>query len=597
MNYTSLLGVLILSLSNICLNAMESIPLKKRSKKSNEDLSVLEQPKKVIPVLLEEEIEQHGEKLKPETMINLIKQLSACAGTTPSEELLVGTKLKTGREKDTLCVSLLHYACSQGTPELVDKLLSLGNNREMAPSIVTDTGETLLHFAVANGKAEIARLLIEKFGVDVNRPDEHGQTALFVVHEDAADCIELLVLAGAQVNHLDNEGASALHWATFRENEALAKMLLKHGAQTNILSKGEDPRTPLYNAVQRRNIALVTLLLDHGADAKLAGPDGYTPLHLAAEFDQTGNITRALLKHGALSNQACNIKGRTPLIYALKNKRRRNAGILLKKNNPLVDHQDHKGKTALHYAAKHSLHKLVELILKKNPDKELQDNEGKTAADLAVKNSKIHKALLNGATPSGHKSRKRTSKITTVLDLTMEEEEELVLQEESLFRPKKKNRKKSSLNEREDSLNTSPPQEVQEHMSSSAPAQQSALILLNEGLLERAIISVRTMDQDLLMTNGYGQTLLHRAVIMGSYELVDALLEKAPGLIHCRDLYGKTALHFACEQDAQQLVARLLQQKDCHLTIADKNGSCPIDLAKNDVTKQFLNFFIQNLKR
>ena len=47
-------------------------------------------------------------------------------------------------------------------------------------------------------------------------------------------------------------------------------------------------KTALHVAVSHKAAKTTKLLLDHGANIKVQGPDGKTPLHVAAEMGNTG---------------------------------------------------------------------------------------------------------------------------------------------------------------------------------------------------------------------------------------------------------------------------------------------------------------------
>jgi len=54
----------------------------------------------------------------------------------------------------------------------------------------------------------------------------------------------------------------------------------------------------LYNAAKRDDIDNVVRALKHGADPNVRGPDGYTPLHIAAH-ENYSELAKVLIKFGA----------------------------------------------------------------------------------------------------------------------------------------------------------------------------------------------------------------------------------------------------------------------------------------------------------
>jgi len=54
----------------------------------------------------------------------------------------------------------------------------------------------------------------------------------------------------------------------------------------------------LYDAAKRGDIDKVMRALEHGADPNVKGPDGYTPLHIAAH-ENYSELAKVLIKYGA----------------------------------------------------------------------------------------------------------------------------------------------------------------------------------------------------------------------------------------------------------------------------------------------------------
>jgi len=97
-------------------------------------------------------------------------------------------------------------------------------------------GGTPLHYAVGEGRNEIAKLLIAK-GADVNAKGIYGTTPL---HNAATkEIVELLIAAGADVNAKDERGKTPLDLAIQVKNPKTADLLRKHGGKTGEELKAE----------------------------------------------------------------------------------------------------------------------------------------------------------------------------------------------------------------------------------------------------------------------------------------------------------------------------------------------------------------------
>ncbi|KAI9761557.1 MAG: hypothetical protein M4579_000949 [Chaenotheca gracillima] len=113
-----------------------------------------------------------------------------------------------------------------------DEKLSIAERREMLQKV--------LNMAASNGDVERVERLVNgkaKDFVDVNAPDEEGTAPLIYAscfgHQDVA---EALLNAGAQVDKQDRNQWSALMWAMTNRHKAIAKLLLDHGASSEIKS-------------------------------------------------------------------------------------------------------------------------------------------------------------------------------------------------------------------------------------------------------------------------------------------------------------------------------------------------------------------------
>jgi ankyrin repeat protein len=86
---------------------------------------------------------------------------------------------------------------------------------------------------------------------------------------------------GADVNGIDQDGATALHAAAIFGKTELARVLLEHGANVN--ARDYNRRTPLLNAACGGSVELAQLLLDAGAEVNLGSSGKETPLKIAVD--------------------------------------------------------------------------------------------------------------------------------------------------------------------------------------------------------------------------------------------------------------------------------------------------------------------------
>lgn len=79
-----------------------------------------------------------------------------------------------------------------------------------------DTFQTFLN-ACRNGQKNIVKILLERGGIDLNRRDAEGNTALhYVCREGYRDLAVLLLDKGADASLVNNRGETPLHAAARR---------------------------------------------------------------------------------------------------------------------------------------------------------------------------------------------------------------------------------------------------------------------------------------------------------------------------------------------------------------------------------------------
>ncbi len=131
--------------------------------------------------------------------------------------------------------------------------------------------------------------------------------------QDAA-AVRALIAEGVDVDAAQPDGATALHWAAYRNDPEIAALLLEAGAGVD--AANELGATPVWLAADNGSAAMVELLLDAGADPDLALLSGETPAMTAS---RTGNAdaVRQLVARGADVNVRERSRGQTALMWAV----------------------------------------------------------------------------------------------------------------------------------------------------------------------------------------------------------------------------------------------------------------------------------------
>jgi ankyrin repeat protein len=138
--------------------------------------------------------------------------------------------------------------------------------------------------------------------------------------------VQKLIQQKADVNAAQVDGATALHWAVYRDEPELADILIR--ARADVTAANSEGVTPLSMAALYGNAAMIDKLIKAGADAKQRGPNGETMVMLAARNGNPQAVT-VLLEAGADVNAREPIRGTTALMWAIEQKHPEAVKVLL----------------------------------------------------------------------------------------------------------------------------------------------------------------------------------------------------------------------------------------------------------------------------
>ena len=336
----------------------------------------------------------------------------------------------------------LMTAARAGAPDTLRLLLAHGADVEARDKF---HGESALIWAAGENHADAVRVLVEH-GADVDgrsalltlepRQRRAGQSILplgswtplmYAARENALAAGEALVAAGASLDAVDPDGASALAIAIINAHYEFAELLLRAGADPNVVDN-DAGMGPLYAAVDMHRLAVghgrgnpvpvglldavdaVRLLLEHGADpnALLKKPilqrqhtfgdgtlgAGATPLMRAAKSGDVA-LVRVLLEAGA-DPKLTLPNGTTALMLA--------AGLGWRNGSPLAPSYD-QGSDA-------EAVETLELLLSLGLDLEATNDAGDTALHAAVggrgSEAIVRFLLERGADPKAQNKRQQT---------------------------------------------------------------------------------------------------------------------------------------------------------------------------------------------
>lgn len=206
-----------------------------------------------------------------------------------------------------LCILLLPVASflsSAATPEQVSKFfraVQMDDARTVKAMLGTqvdpnDTnpigGEPALVAALREGSMGVFQALLEHPGTRVDTPALNGNTALMMAaFKSNRPAAEALIAKGAAINR---PGWTPLHYAAAAGDDAIAGLLLQHGANIDAVSpRPSGSYTPLMLAAREGKEDTALLLLKRGANPRLKNGEGLTAAQIAARAEHA-SLAKAL---------------------------------------------------------------------------------------------------------------------------------------------------------------------------------------------------------------------------------------------------------------------------------------------------------------
>lgn len=185
------------------------------------------------------------------------------------------------------------------------------------PEAVGVSKDALLVEAAESGNAHTVERLLRD-GADVDHRDPRGRTALLAAtHANRIASARLLVAAGADVNAKDAIEDSPYLYAGARGHLEILELLLAHGA--DLRSTNRYGGTALIPAAERGHVETVRRLIEAGVDVDHVNRLGWTALLEAVILGDGGERHRAivgLLLDAGADPALADSDGVTPLEHA-----------------------------------------------------------------------------------------------------------------------------------------------------------------------------------------------------------------------------------------------------------------------------------------
>ncbi|MFP3033743.1 MAG: ankyrin repeat domain-containing protein [Wolbachia sp.] len=422
-------------------------------------------------------------------------------------------------------------------------------------------GYTPLHFASQYGTENAVKYFIDK-GANVAVYNKEGNTPLSIAIKNNYTSIVRIL-----------NQASLIHAIKVNKIETVQNFIDKEGVNVN--AKDKDGRTPLHVAAEHNNTHEISqLLIEKAANVNAKDKDGKTPLDLAIQADVRNFLEQVQLnikelfnavKQGELDKvknltQRINVDtkdedGRTLLYWAVNKDRLNIIKYLVEEKKANVNAKDKDGKTSLHWAAEYNdTPEIVQLLIEKGTDINAKDKSGKTPLDLASEEDV--KDFLN---PLRERYiRLGQELISAAINGSVERVENLVDQG-------------ANVNiENEDGL-------------------MPLFLAVREGKFNVVKHLIDSKKADVKVSDNYGNTLLHWAAFNGRLKIVEYLIEKGAD-VNVKERNGFAPLHLAVQGGNNILftlsapnkhlkIVEYLIGKDADLEAIDNDERTPLHLA------------------
>jgi ankyrin repeat protein len=219
---------------------------------------------------------------------------------------LIGSGRARATDKDDDNITPLHWAAINDRAEACTYLIEQGADVDAVGGMLSATP---LQWAARNGLVYIIDLLLQR-GANPRVLDVQGYSCLHSVMHSSNywALLYLLCRPETEIDERDSMGHTALHWAVYQRDEVSTDILLKLGADPNVVR--DDGLTPLHWAAYSGNKTCITKLLEAGADIRAKNGNLLTAQEMASEFRNSETWNAAV---GELGFKADGSRVRRPL--------------------------------------------------------------------------------------------------------------------------------------------------------------------------------------------------------------------------------------------------------------------------------------------
>ncbi len=289
------------------------------------------------------------------------------------------------------CMTALQDAAWNGYGKIVRLLIEHDANihrgalMEAVPYCTTDTirlliehgadvnhtnncGGTILMLAARYGRTDIAKILMEEHSVNVNQDNNVFTTTSLIEAAKVGriDLVRLLLEHGAHINHKDNKGNTALHYAACYGNIAVVKLLLAAGAHLDINNHDGYTAWGIANSKSklrgRQKARTCAQFLEHNVVKTIL----WNLTRDGRHEGRLGNLPPEVTTHIASYVMARDNHGNTPLHNAVLCNKIDDVISLLNDSSADVNIRNNDGNTPLHLAIQNSGNTWLHIGIQRN---------------------------------------------------------------------------------------------------------------------------------------------------------------------------------------------------------------------------------------
>ena len=456
----------------------------------------------------------------------------------------------------------LQIACSY--PQQNDIAHFLVHSKGADPSLLDESGQSLLHEACMSGSLALVKILA--VSATVHYRDINGNTPLHIACKN-----NFLKVATFLVEEFptqidpsiqNHNGNLALHIACGKRSLALTKLV--SSCDPNVINHAGN--TPLHVACKQKAVQCVKYLVEErGCDVSVQNGNGELPLHVAAS---TKSINAVKLV-GYCEVNSTTESGDTPLHIACRKGNPKIVQYLVKELNCDPDIQNKYGELPLHIACTQASLEIVQLVSNCDPNK--KTSTGDTALHFACCRASFQKVsyLLE-----------QVSCNPDIQNAKGETPLHIACQKQDLQTIKLIGKFVHNPNLVTPSGDT-PLHVALKNIKRFSPAAKDII---------KYLTITRSCNQTI--ANSAGELPLHLACKC-SVEFVE-LVSKCN--INSQTTDGNTPLHIACKEKKTDIVKYLTETKHCDVNIQDQKGESPLHIACKEKKMEIIKCLIQTKK-